>query len=105
MNKHFLKIFFLFISLATNAFAIEEFSVNSDSSFNPTYKNKFSLEQIGVSFFNICFVDIQVILKFLFLEKPNYVQTFSGRKTHFTCFCQFISIEIIHFKLAYFFLS
>ena len=42
MNKHFLKIFFLFISLATNAFAIEEFSVNSDSSFNPTYKNKFS---------------------------------------------------------------
>jgi len=44
------------------------------------YKNKFSLEQIGVSFFNIFFIDIQVILKFLCLEKPNYVQTFVVEK-------------------------
>jgi hypothetical protein len=70
-----------------------------------SYKDNFWKHQICVSFFNICFVDIQVILKFLFLEKPNYVQTFSCRKTHFTCFCQFISIEIIHSKLAYFFIS
>ena len=42
MNQQFLKFLFLLLIVSTNAFAIEEFSVNSDSSFNPTYKNKFS---------------------------------------------------------------
>ena len=70
-----------------------------------TSKDKLWKHQSGASFFNIFFIDILVNSKFLFFEKPNYVQAFSRRKYHFTWFCRFISIEIVHFKLVWFFLS